>query len=575
MKFKAALPLLEDLRNYDKDRLKGDLTAGMTVGVMLIPQGMAIAVIAGLPPLFGLYAATLPLIVYAFLGTSRQMAVGPVALVAFLVFSGVSLVAVPESPEYIGKTWVLALMVGAILCGMGLFKLGFLVNFLSAPVISGFTSGLAVIVILVQSEVLLGLPNSQLSDPLALILAHVTRLDQIHVITALIGLSSILFLVGMKRIKRSFPSGLVAMVVVMGITFYWSLEAHGVVVLGEVPSGLPSLKVPSLSIDLISNLFPLALTIAVVAFVGSISMAKAVWKPHHGARINPNQELVALGLANIFGGFFQSMPVAGGLSRTAVNSEAGSTSGVSGLVSAGIVAMALIFLTPAFYYLPKMVLAAIIIVAASGLINIEAAKNLWRTDRLDFSMLMATFFGTIFLGVQEGIFIGVSLSIGMVVYKTSRPHMAVLGRVKGTNIYKNIERFGTAEIEEEILVFRFDARLYFANVSALQDKLDHLLMGRKDAIKLFILDAQSISDVDSTGVKTLIDILAFCKEHGICFTMVSVIGPVRDKLYRSGFVTALGSEHFHERAHEAVQWYETAHDKTKDYIQFQTNLQKE
>lgn len=568
---KEKIPLVHDLGAYSTDKLKGDLFAGVTVGVMLIPQGMAIAVIAGMPPIYGLYCAIIPLFIYAILGTSRQMAVGPVALVAFLVYAGLNTVVEPGTSTYILQVFMLSLMVGVIHLFMGIFRLGYLVNFLANPVVSGFTSALALVIILVQVSVLLGLPSAS-DNTVYVMLSEITaNFSNIHLETATLGTVCLLFLLIMKRVKKTFPWGLIALVVSMILVYQLELDKSGVKILREVPSGLPSFHGHAFSIPEMYDLFPLALTIAVIAFVGSISMAKAVHEKHKDYDLRPNQELVAFGFANILGSCFQAFPVAGGLSRTAVNNDAGAKSGVAGLISAMIIGLTLIFLTPAFYYLPNAVLAAIIIAAAYGLIDLKGAARLWPTYKTDFLMWCATFGGTLLLGVQEGIFIGVSISLGTVILKTSRPHMAVLGRVRNTEVYKNVERFEDLDVDPRVLVLRFDDRLYFANVSAFKDKLTSLLVERKDEIDLFVLDAQSISDVDSTGVQALWDVLRFCRTHSIVFLMSSVIGPVRDKLYRSGFVNEMGQGHFHERVHEAILSLEGTREEGK-ITEFQTNL---
>ena len=465
-------------------------------------------------------------------------------------------------------------MTGIILALTGLFRLGYLTNFLSGPVVSGFTSGLAVIIIMVQMGLIVSTSPNSSTSPITIINTFIDQLKHTNLPSVTLGVGGIVFILFFRKLKKSVPWALMAIVISIFLVYYFDLHKLGVAIVGEVPSGLPGFSIPNLKDDMLSELFPLAFTIAILSFVGSISMAKAIHERHKDYKLIPNQELLAFGLSNMLGAFFQSLPVGGGLSRTVVNSDSGASTGMAGIISALLIAMTLIFLTPVFYYLPKPILGAIIIAAAIGLIDVRNLIHLWNTDRTDAWMYIATFLGTLFLGVEEGVFIGVSLSLGAVIYKTSRPHMAILGRIRGSRVYKNIERYEEAETEEGIMVFRFDDRLYFANVNALKEKVMPLLEKSNKDLKLFILDAQSMSDVDSSGVKLMFEILQYCTKNDICFVLSSVIGPVRDKLYKSGFVDDIGEAHFHDRIHEAITWFNSGKLRTsgQNPSRFQTNI---
>jgi len=436
MNIKQYFPILTWLPKYNADFFKGDLVAGLTVGIMLIPQGMAYAMLAGMPPIYGLYASIIPLILYAVFGTSRQLAVGPVAMISLLIAASVGELA-SDATEFISLTILLTMMVGVIQLLMGIFRLGFLVNFLSQPV------------------------------------------DAVNFPTLTIGLVAIGLIILVKKIKLPIPGPLLA--VVFGILTVWLLgwDAAGVKIVKEVPEGLPAFGIPSLNFENVKALLPIAITISFISFMQSISIAKSIQIKNNASKdskshyqIVPNQELIALGMMNIGGSFFQSLPTTGGFARTAVNVQNGAKTGVAPIISATVIALTLLFLTPLFYYLPNAILASIIMVAVYGLIDFKEAKYLWRTDRGDFLMMLATFLGTLIFGIEEGILIGVILSLALIIFRTTQPHTAVLGKIPERPHYKNIDRFKHLEVREDILIMRFDARLYFANVNFFKEKIE-------------------------------------------------------------------------------------------------------
>lgn len=556
MRAKDFFPAADWLPKYSKANLQGDLSAGLTVGVMLIPQGMAYAMIAGLPPIYGLYASTVPLLIYALLGTSRQLAVGPVAMVSLLTAAGVGLLADGGTETYIMLAVVLALFVGLLQFFMGVFRLGFLVNFLSHPVISGFTSAAALIIGLSQLKHLLGvqIPGSHHIHEILLHAAQ--EIGNTNWAALGIGVTGIVLIKGAKRLNPALPGPLLA--VVFGILAVWGLGLveQGVKIVGTVPDGLPSFVVPVFSGADIKALVPIALTIALVSFMESIAVAKAIQAKHRDYKVVPNQELIALGAANIGGAFFQSYPTTGGFSRTAVNDQAGAKTGMASIISALLIGLTLLFLTPLFYYLPNAILASVIMVAVFGLIDIKEAKHLWHTDRSDFWMLLATFAGTLALGIEQGILIGVALSIGVVIFRTTLPHFAVLGKIPGEAHYKNVNRFDNLEQREDVLVMRFDARLYFANVNYFKEKIEAELQKRKGKLKLFILDANSINGADSSGLHALEELHDLLQSQGITFYMTSVKGPLRDILKRAHFDERLGRDNFFMHIQTAVDTYD-------------------
>lgn len=535
------IPSLEWIKKYKKEWLNGDISAGLTVGVMLIPQGMAYSMLAGLPPIYGLYAVTIPLIVYALLGTSRQLAVGPVAMVSLLISAGVGQLAQSGTEQYIALAILLAFMVGVIQLSMGVFRLGFLVNFLSHPVIAGFTSAAALIIGFSQFKHLLGIKvnGEKFLDIMSQILENISNT---HLITLMIGLTAIILLFLVKKIHKLVPGPLV--VVLLGIlaVYFGGLYDSGVKIVGQIPGGLPSFSMFSMDIASLSALLPTALTIAFVGFMESIAVAKAIQARHKDYSLSANQELIALGAANIAGSVFKSFPVTGGFSRTAVNDQAGAKTGLASLISATLIILTLLFFTTYFYYLPNSVLAAIIIVAVYGLIDFKEAKHLFQTDKMDFGLFLATALGTLILGIEEGILVGVVLSMAVLIYRVSYPHFAEMGLVKDGQIFRNVLRFKDAIVKDEIIVMRFDAQMYFANTSYFNDKVNALIEKRKNP-KYFILDASPISAIDSTAAHALHALIDEMKNEGIEFLLANAIGPVRDAIVKSGLESQIGQDH--------------------------------
>ncbi len=574
MNIKQIIPAFDWLSTYNKEAFKGDLSAGLTVGVMLIPQGMAYAMIAGLPPIYGLYAATIPLIIYALLGTSRQLAVGPVAMVSLLTAAGIGTLADGGTELYILLAITLAFMVGMIQFLLGVFRLGFLVNFLSHPVISGFTSAAALIIGLSQLKHLLGVSMTRTNYVHEIIIQAVEQFGNINWITFAIGIGGIFLIKGIKKISAAIPSQLVAVVFGILVVLLFGLTEQGVKIVGEVPSGLPSFSMPDFNIATLQALFPVAMAIALVSFMESIAVAKSIQAKHKDYEIVANQELIALGLANIGGSFLQSYPVTGGFSRTAVNDQAGAKTGMSSIISAALIVLTLLFLTPLFYYLPQAILASVIMVAVFGLIDFKEAKHLWQANRSDFWMLAVTFIGTLALGIEEGIGLGVILSLAMIIFRTTRPHIAELGKVPNTHFYRNIERFKEVEQQKDSLIIRFDAQLYFANSSFFKEQVQALAAKKGTDLKNIILNFDSINNIDSSAAHMLEELVIDFKEKEVTILFTGVKGPVRDALERSHLLDKIGTQHFFMSVQEAVDYLDkkkNGHPVLEDYI-LQTNV---
>lgn len=551
---KRFFPILQWLPAYKKTYLSGDLSAGLTVGIMLIPQGMAYAMIAGLPPVFGLYAALLPQVIYALTGTSRQLAVGPVAMDSLLVASGLGALSLSGIEEYIAMAIFLALFMGTLQLAFGLLRMGFLVNFLSRPVISGFTSAAAIIIGLSQLKHLLGTDIASSNQIQVLLVNAASTLGDTHWLTLGIGVVAILLIKGFKRVAPKVPAALVAVVLGTLAVYFLGWQEAGVRIVGDVPGGLPGFRLPELQPERISELFPIALALSLIAFMEAISVAKAVEEKRGENRVDANQELVALGLSNIVGSLFQSYPTTGGFSRTAVNDQAGAHTGMAAIVSSLVVALTLLFLTPAFYYLPNAVLAAIIMVAVFGLIDVKYPRQLWKNRKDEFVLLLTTFLLTLGVGIKEGILLGVLFSLLLLVYRSSKPHIAILGRIRGTNYFKNVNRFGE-DIEEfpSFLILRFDGQLYFGNKDYFRTQLRKYMARKGPELKYVVLNAEAIHYIDSSAVFMLRSLVQELRTEGIRFLLAGAIGPTRDIIHTSGLIDDIGADNLFVRTYEAYE----------------------
>ncbi len=570
MLLKNYLPIFHWLPLYKKSDLRGDLFAGITVGVLLIPQSMAYALLAGIPPIYGLYAAFLPQVIYGFFGTSRQLSVAPVAMISLLLAAGITPIVAQGTSEYIATAIFLAALVGLMQLLFGIFRLGFLVNFLSQPVIKGYTYAAVIIISLSQLNHLLGItmPSSNLLHEV--IVNVVENLSTSHLLTMIIGVLSIAFIVIVRKIGRNIPGPLILVAFGILIAYITGLDLLGVRILGKIPSGLPDLSLPAFNFELARDLVPLALLISMVGFMESVAIAKAIQSKRRDQKVQPNKELIGLGLANMAGSLFGSFPVSGGFSRTALNYQAGANTNVASWISASLIGFTLLFFTPLFYYLPQTILAAIIIVAVSGLIDLETPKFLYRTNKKDFSLLVVSFILTLIFGAQTGIIIGVVLSLGLVIHRSVYPHLAELGKLPDTNYYRNLSRFPEAIDRSDALVFRFDSELYFANIEYFRDRLDQMIDRKKSTLRVIVLNAQSIYSIDSTASRGLQELVHDMKSRGIDFYLSEVIGPVRDTLSNTGLLQIIGEDHIVMRVQDAMDHFDSV-EKPIQAFPFQSN----
>ncbi len=550
-------PFLQWLTNYRKTDFAKDLVAGLTVGIVLIPQGMAYAMIAGLPPVYGLYASIFPVLVYLFLGTSKNVGIGPVAMDSLLVAAGLGALAITGIENYIAMAIFLAFMVGAIQLVLGISRMGFLVNFLSKPVISGFTSAAALIIIFSQLKHLLGAPIERSSKFHELILNASERVAETNLVDFAIGLAGILIIIGLKKWSKKIPS--ILLVVILGIlaVYFLNLEDYGVKIVGAIPTGLPSFQVPNISLDNALSIWPIALTLALVGYLETISIGKALEEKEGVETIDANQELVALGTSNIVGSFFQSYGATASFSRSAINYESGVKTNLAAIFAVLLVVLTLLFLTPLFYYLPNAVLASIIMVSVFSLIDLEYARNLWGNRKDEFVVLLATFLVTLFIGIPQGILLGVLFSLLLMVYRTSNPHFAVLSNIAGSDYYKNIKRFGDEVVmRDDLLIVRFDAQLYFGNAGFFKRQLFKEIDSKGSTLKGVILNAEAINYIDSSAAQMLIKVIKEIHHKNLHFSVAGAIGPTRDIIFSTGIIKELGKEHLFVKTKDAVAHFD-------------------
>ncbi len=537
----SALPIVDWLRNYQRADFGPDFVAGLTTAVMLVPQAMGYALLAGLPPIQGLYASVAPLLLYAVLGTSRHLAVGPVAMDSILVAASVGTIAALGTESYIVAAAALGVMVGVVQAGLGFLRAGFLVNFLSRPVVAGFTAAAALIIAASQLGHLLGVQLPRTHHVHRVVWEAIRSTSTWSWPTLAIGVSSIAALLLIKKRWPRVPAALVVVVLSTLVVWLLGLSTAGVSVVGEVPAGLPGLHVPSVDSAILTKLIPAAATIALVSFMEAISVG-TTFAQQFRYDIYPNRELIALGFANMTGGVTGGYPIAGGFSRTAVNVRAGARTQLAALVTCAVVVITLLFLTSAFFYLPKAALSAIIVAAVTGLIDIPGAREVYRVKRADFYLLVLTFFATLSLGIQWGILVGVAASVLLFLVRTTQPHFAVLGRVPESQTYLNVARHPHAETIPGIILVRIDAQFYFGNVSFLKETVRGLLRDAETPVRAFVLEAAGVNDLDSAAAATLAELDEELAAQGVRLVLTRIKGPVRDVLHRSGLLEKLASE---------------------------------
>ncbi len=553
---KHLFPILQWLPNYKKEMLWGDAVSGVTAGILAIAQGMAYAMIAGLPPVFGLYAALTPQIIYVLMGTSRQLSIGPVAMDSLIVAAGIGTLSVIGIEQYIAAAVFLALLVGVIQVLLGTLKLGFLVNFLSKPVLSGFTSAAAIIIGLSQLKHLLRIDMAQTNQIHILLQEVVLNISDTHFLSFGLGVAGMVLIKLFQKVNKKIPAILVVVSLGTLLLYFTQGQLNGIRIVGAIPVGLPKLGIPSFYKNQLVDLIPIAITLAVVGFTEAISIAKAIEERHTEYEVDPNQELIAIGSGNIIGSFAQSYPSTASFSRSAIQDQGGAQSGIASLFSAGLVLLTLLFLTSLFYYLPIPILAAIIMVSIFGLIDFKYPRQLWKKNREESVAFIVTFIITMTVGIPQGILFGVLLSLLTMIYRTSRPHIAILGKIKYTEYYKNINRFQKdIEVDDRMLILRFDAQLFFGNQDYFKKELQKHVAHKGKNLELIIINAEAINYIDSSALNMLEKVCTDLKETGLQIMMVGAIGPIRDIIYDHALIQIIGSENLFIKTSEAVNTF--------------------
>ena len=559
-----SLPVLQWGRAYNREALVSDGVAALIVTIMLIPQSLAYAMLAGLPPEVGLYASVAPLLLYAVFGTSRVLAVGPAAVVSLMTAAAIGQHAPAGTPEYWAVAITLAFLSGLLLLSMGLLRLGFLANFLSHPVISGFISASGILIAASQLKTLMGV-SAEGHNFLDLSLSLMSQLGQVHVLTLAIGAATVAFLFWVRRglkpllqrlgmkpraadvVAKTGPVAAIAVTTLLTWALDWQVQ--GVKIVGAVPQGLPPFTLPLWDLGLWQALLVPALLISVVGFVESVSVGQTLAAKRR-QRIEPDQELVALGASNLGASFTGGFPVTGGFARSVVNFDAGAQTPAAGVFTAAGITLASLFLTPALYYLPQATLAATIVVAVLSLVDFSILRKTWRYAKSDFLAVLATLVATLTVGVEAGLVVGVALSLALYLYRTSRPHMAEVGLVAGTEHFRNVQRH-TVVVSPRVLSLRVDESLYFANSRALEDRINNAVASRP-ALEHVVLQCSAINDIDASALESLEAIDLRLRGAGLKLHLSEVKGPVMDRLKATEFLHGLSGRLFFTH-YQAIQ----------------------
>ncbi|WP_088104757.1 SulP family inorganic anion transporter [Halalkalibacter urbisdiaboli] len=524
----------ETVLNVNNTLLKRDMLAGLTLFVMLIPQGMAYAMLAGLPPVMGLYASTIPLFIYALLGSSKHLSIGPTAITSLLVFSGVSAFADPGTSLYVSIVLLLALLVGAVQLCLGVFKLGFIVKFIPNSVMNGYISAAAIVIGVSQLKHIVGVDIGNYLQVHFIIIELFNRFSDINWLSVILGLISIVVLTLLKHYHTQFPAALFLVVFASLMVFFFQLEDKGVHIVGEVPKGLPNFSVPAISFETVQMLIPISIIIALLGFMESLSIGKAVAQKE-GYKIDPNKELRALGVANVASSCFSAFPVNGSFSRTAVNHQAGGATRLTSVITGLFVIIALLFFTSFFYYLPNAALAAIIIVAVYKLIDLKEVKHLFHVKPFEGWIWLTTFGTTLFIGIQWGILVGALFTLLLLIKRSAKPNIVELGYIKKSNTFRDIQRFPEAQTSDELLIIRIDSSLHFANSSFLDETIRSLLY-EKPKVKWLILDMSGVNDIDTAAMAVLAELMDYYqKEKNMTVLFANMKGTVRDTIDREGW----------------------------------------
>ncbi len=551
----------------DGATLKADALAGLTVALILVPQSMAYAQLAGLPAYVGLYASFLPVIIASIFGSSRQLATGPVAIVSLMTAAALEPLAIQNPEGFLAYAAILAFMVGIFQLSLGLLRLGVLVDFLSHPVVVGFTNAAALIIASSQVGKIFGISTRKGEHHYETVWNLIQDIPQTHLTTLIMGGLSLFLLIFIKKTAHKLPNILITVVICTLLSFFLGYENKGGMVVGLIPSGLPGFKIPDVEFNQVVHLFVSALVIGLLGFVEAISVSKAIASETR-QRLSANQELVGQGLSNITASVFQAYPVSGSFSRSAVNFSAAGRTGFSSIVTGVLVAITLLFLTPLLYHLPQATLAAVIVVAVMNLIKIKPIIHAWKVYKHDGFIAVATFATTLFFAphLEKGIMIGVLLSLGLFLYRTMSPHFVEVSRHDDGTL-RNADLF-KLKTSDSVSVFRYGGDLYFANAGYLEGKVLNSIAAKPD-LKVMILDFESVDLVDSTGEETLSRIAERLEAAGIELYIARAQKSMRDAFVRSGLMEKIGEERFFRERTQAARF---AKEKFGDAIDIESLL---
>jgi SulP family sulfate permease len=574
-KWLPTLPILEWGRLYNQETLTNDLVAALIVTIMLIPQSLAYALLAGVPPEVGLYASVAPLLLYAILGSSRVLAVGPVAVVSLMTAAAVAEHAATGTHAYWQVAITLAFLSGAMLFLMGLLRLGFLANFLSHPVISGFISASGLLIALSQLKTLMGV-KAEGHNFLELLMSLLNQASNVHLLTLAVGVAATAFLFWVRKglkpvlissglkpkladvLAKAGPVVVIALTTVLAWGLDW--QSQGMKLVGAVPQGLPPITTPLWDLALWQKLMVPALLISVVGFVESVSVGQTLAAKRR-QRIEPDQELVALGASNLSAAFTGGFPVTGGFARSVVNFDAGAVTPAAGVYTAVGITLASLFLTPALYYLPLATLAATIIVAVLSLVDFGILKSTWRFSKLDFIAVATTLLATLLVGVESGLVMGVAVSLALFLFRASRPHIATVGLVPGTEHFRNVLRHNVL-VSPKLVCLRVDASMFFANARGVEDRINAEVAARPE-LEHVLLQCSAVNDIDASALESMEAIASRLKDSGIALHFSEIKGPVMDKLNMTDFLQHLPGQVFLTN-YQAIQALtpEVVHPKT-------------
>lgn len=550
-------PIIDTFKNYKREDLRWDLIAGMMVTVLLVPQAMAYAQLAGVPPQYGFYAGIVPVLAYAVFGTSPHIAIGPVAITSILLFDGLSTIAEPFSANYVRLMIVSGFLIGFIQILFGLLRLGVLVNLLSLPVLTGFTSAASILIIVSQLKDVLGLEIPKYVYLHSKVFYICTHLPDIHVLTLIIGIVCLAFLIMAKRLSPRIPAALLLVIIATIVSSLADLQSHGVAIIGDITVALPEFEAPKLTFRQLRKSFSIILAVTLIGLIETIGVGKAIEQRHDYYQLVPNKEFIALGLSKVLGGLFQAIPTSTSYSRSATLDSSGGRTVLAGAFSALFLILSMLTFVSSLSSLPKVVLASIILMAVKNLFDLATARYLYRVHKRDFFMMLVTFLVTVLLSMDAGVITGVILSFVLVLIKSSIPRITELGRVPGETFYRSIEQYQDLQRIDGVVIIRYDDQIYFANQEYYYRETLQIVEQASQPVRYLILDLRGVQDIDSSGLKYMQRLHDDLRALGITLLVGGTISPVRHNMARAGLRNHIGQGNFFPSIQKAVEAIES------------------